>query len=52
MIQESVLMTKILFQYEQQNEFELISNKKNISKIMLYARESAVTFYEKSGFVV
>ena len=33
-------------------EFEHISNKKNILKIILYARESVVAFYEKSGFVV
>ena len=33
------------------DEFEQISIKKNILKIILYSRESAVKFYEKSGFL-
>ena len=32
------------------NEFEQVSIKRNILKIILYSRESAVKFYEKSGF--
>ena len=32
-------------------EFERISIKKNIFKIILYSRESAVMFYRKLGFI-
>ena len=31
-------------------EFEKISNHNNISKMILYSRESAVKFYENKGF--
>ena len=32
------------------NEFIEISKKKNISKVILYARESVLSFYKKLGF--
>ena len=32
------------------DEFEKVSIQRNILKIILYSRESAVKFYEKSGF--
>ena len=32
------------------NEFIEISEEKKISKIILYARETVVDFYKKSGF--